>query len=97
MYPGGAAADAVVPKDAPPAFFCVAFDDKGPSKTSLELFQKLKDAGVTAELHVYSQGGHGFGMRNRASADHRVAGAADGLDAGDRFDTGGRAGATLAV
>jgi endo-1,4-beta-xylanase len=65
LYPGGAAADAVVPKDAPPAFFCVAFDDKGPSKTSLELFQKLKDAGVTAELHVYSQGGHGFGMRNR--------------------------------
>jgi acetyl esterase/lipase len=65
MYPGGVAADAVVPKDAPPAFLCVAFDDKSPSRTSLELFQKLRDAGATAELHVYSQGGHGFGMRDR--------------------------------
>lgn len=65
MYPGGVAADSIVPKDAPPAFLCAAFDDKGPSKTSLELFQKLRDAGVTAEFHLYSQGGHGFGMRDR--------------------------------
>jgi len=65
MYPGGVAADSAVPKEAPPAFLCAAFDDKGPSKTSLELFQKLRDAGVTSELHLYSQGGHGFGMRDR--------------------------------
>jgi acetyl esterase/lipase len=29
------------------------------------LFQKLKDAGINAELHVYSKGGHGFGMKDR--------------------------------
>ncbi len=51
--------------DTPPAFFCVALDDKGPARTSVELFQKLRDAGVSAELHVYATGGHGFGMRDR--------------------------------
>jgi acetyl esterase/lipase len=65
MYPGGLKDDLTVPKDAPPAFLCAAYDDKGPSKGAVMLFQKLKDAGITAELHVYSKGGHGFGMKDR--------------------------------
>jgi acetyl esterase/lipase len=28
-------------------------------------YQKLVDAGVPAELHVYAQGGHGFGIRDQ--------------------------------
>jgi acetyl esterase/lipase len=65
IYPGGVSADAVVPKDAPPAFLCAAFDDRGPAGTSLALTQKFRDAGVNAELHLFSKGGHGFGMRQR--------------------------------
>lgn len=65
MYPGGLKEELVVPKDAPPAFLCAAYDDKGPSRGAVMLFQKLRDAGITAELHVYSRGGHGFGMKDR--------------------------------
>jgi acetyl esterase/lipase len=65
LYPGSTGADTLVPKDAPPAFLCVASDDREPSRTAVSLFQKLRDAGVSAELHVYAKGGHGFGMRDR--------------------------------
>jgi acetyl esterase/lipase len=65
MYPGGLKEELVVPKDAPPAFLCAAYDDKGPSRGAVMLFGKLRDAGITAELHVYSKGGHGFGMKDR--------------------------------
>lgn len=51
--------------DTPAAFICVAVDDRGPARTSVDLFQKLRDAGVSAELHVYAAGGHGFGMLDR--------------------------------
>jgi acetyl esterase/lipase len=65
IYPGSVAADAVVPKDTPPAFLCAAFDDRGPAGTALALTQKFRDAGVNTELHLFSTGGHGFGMRDR--------------------------------
>jgi acetyl esterase/lipase len=65
IYPGSPGADAMPPKDAPPAFLCVAFDDRGPAATALSLTQKFRDAGINAELHIYSRGGHGFGMRDR--------------------------------
>jgi acetyl esterase/lipase len=65
IYPGSLKADLELPKDAPPAFLCTAFDDRGPSGVAVNLFQKLRDAGVNAEIHIYSKGGHGFGMRDR--------------------------------
>jgi acetyl esterase/lipase len=54
-----------LPKDTPPAFVVVAFDDKPKVGIDVNLFQKLRAAGIPAELHVYNQGGHGFGMRDR--------------------------------
>ena len=54
-----------LPRDAPPAFFCVASDDKGPTTTAVELFQKFREAGLSAELHIFARGGHGFGMKDR--------------------------------
>ncbi len=54
-----------LPKDAPPAFFCAAYDDRGPSGTEVELFQKFREAGLAAELHIFARGGHGFGMKDR--------------------------------
>jgi endo-1,4-beta-xylanase len=66
LYPGGGPGEtAVVPKDAPPAFFLVAADDRNPSRNALTQFQKLREAGVNAELHVFAKGGHGFGMKDR--------------------------------
>ena len=65
LYSGSLGTDADPPRDAPPAFLCVAVDDRGPARTAVSLFQKLRDAGISAELHVYATGGHGFGMRDR--------------------------------
>jgi len=65
IYPGAVKLPSELRADTPPAFLCVALDDKGPARMSVDLLQKLRDAGVSAELHVYAAGGHGFGMRNR--------------------------------
>ena len=65
LYSGSPLADTDLPKEGPPAFLCVASDDKGPAKNALELYQKLRDAGTSAELHLYAKGGHGFGMKDR--------------------------------
>ena len=55
--------DVLVPKDAPPAFFLVAHDDKtNPIAASL-LYLEYKKLNLPAELHIYTKGGHGFGMR----------------------------------
>jgi acetyl esterase/lipase len=55
--------DVKVTKDAPPMFFVHAFDDGVPVQNSLLLPAELKKAGVSAEVHVYSAGGHGYGLR----------------------------------
>jgi endo-1,4-beta-xylanase len=68
IYSGGGPVDAVVPKDTPPAFIVVAFDDRTPTANALAWFQSLRAADINAELHVYSKGGHGFGMRQRPLA-----------------------------
>ncbi|WP_338289734.1 alpha/beta hydrolase [Luteolibacter sp. LG18] len=49
-------------KDSPPAAFFHAADDKYPADGSAQLWRKLTEAGVKAELHVYASGGHGFGI-----------------------------------
>ena len=72
IYPGGMvdrvnkeqlAPEIRVGKDTPPCFFALAYNDNGPLDGSLKMMAALKKAGVKAELHVYSEGGHGFGMR----------------------------------
>lgn len=55
--------DVVVPKDAPPCFFAHAVDDPVVPENSIQLFLALKREKIPAELHVYSSGGHGFGLR----------------------------------
>ena len=47
----------------PPTFIAVAQDDGHLARDSALLFIALKDAGVTTELHIYSKGGHGYGLR----------------------------------
>jgi acetyl esterase/lipase len=60
----GAADVMEVPEDAPPMFVVAASDDElGLADDSVTLYSKWLAAGKPAELHMYMQGGHGFGMR----------------------------------
>ena len=62
---GGATNGQTVAADAAPLFIAVASDDPIASVSSAKLYLDWKTAGRSAELHIYSQGGHGFGMTRR--------------------------------
>ena len=50
-----------VPSDAPPLFIAVASDDHfGFQNASIKMYQSWNQIGKSAELHIYSKGGHGF-------------------------------------
>ena len=54
----------LIPTSAtPPAFILQTGDDPYHVENALVYYQKLKNAGVPAELHIYANGGHGFGLR----------------------------------
>jgi len=58
--------DRNVPADAPPTFLVHAEDDKTvPVENSLLLRAALRAKGVAVETHLFTEGGHGFGL-NRA-------------------------------
>jgi acetyl esterase/lipase len=54
-----------IPADAPPCFFIVAHDDKSNPIEAAELYLSYKRQSLPAEIHIYSQGGHGFGTRKK--------------------------------
>ena len=71
VYPGGVVDKAtlklkpeihVSPK-TPPTFLTQANDDRVGPENSAVLYLALKQAGVSAELHIYATGGHGYGLR----------------------------------
>lgn len=55
--------DIPVTKDTPPTFLLQAEDDPVHVENVIQYFVQLKKAGVPAELHVYTKGGHGYGLR----------------------------------
>jgi acetyl esterase/lipase len=62
----GAIKETPVPKDAPPIFIVAATDDQlHLVPDSLNLYSRWLTAGKPAEIHIYSKGGHGFGMRKQ--------------------------------
>ena len=63
IYPGKSRQ--IIPmKESPPAFLACAFDDRQDISEGLaELYLRFKKVGVKTELHIYSTGGHGFGVR----------------------------------
>lgn len=73
IYPGGILQRGTEPptlneeirvtKDTPQTFLSIAHDDRGGSEQAIYLYLALKKAGVVAELHVWPQGGHGYGIR----------------------------------
>jgi acetyl esterase/lipase len=55
-----------VPEDAPPMFLVAATDDQlGLAPESIRIYERWLQAGKPVELHLYAQGGHGFGMRSQ--------------------------------
>lgn len=73
IYPGGIAQrnseapalteDVKITKDAPPTFLSISHDDRGGAEQAVYTYLLLKRAGVPAELHVWGEGGHGYGIR----------------------------------
>jgi acetyl esterase/lipase len=58
--------DKGVPSDAPPLFVLAATDDPlRLAPHSVDLYRDWTAAKKPAELHLYSKGGHGFGMRKQ--------------------------------
>jgi acetyl esterase/lipase len=72
IYPGwtsgsdGKVNPALLPTpQIPPTFLLQAENDyTAHVESSLVYFQALKDAKIPAELHIFTQGGHGFGLRS---------------------------------
>lgn len=53
----------------PPTFIVHTHDDASSSLGSVLFYVGLKKAGVDAELHVYRNGGHGYGTRSRPNSN----------------------------
>jgi acetyl esterase/lipase len=53
-----------ITKSMPPMFMVHAFDDFVPVQGTVNLLLAMKKMAVPAELHVYSAGGHGYGLRS---------------------------------
>lgn len=56
--------DRNITADSPPCFLCAAEDDKTVKTENILLFHAaLRAAKVPVELHLFAEGGHGFGLR----------------------------------
>lgn len=62
-----------IPAKLPPTFMAWAQDDQVALAPVVRFHDALMAAGVKPEVHVYSAGGHGFGMQKRGtSSDHWI-------------------------
>ena len=65
-YAGMRSPEKLVRANTPPTFLVHAHNDRGvSSENSIAIYLALRKAKVTAELHIYADGGHGFGTRQR--------------------------------
>jgi len=61
----------LVNEQTPPAFLVHASDDKSVKQAnSIQYYEALQRNKVPAELRLYQQGGHGFGMNNKTTSDN---------------------------
>jgi acetyl esterase/lipase len=65
--------DIHVTEKTPPSILVQAEDDPVHVENSTVYYQALKNAKVPAEMHLYAQGGHGYGLR-RTTCRHKLAG-----------------------
>ncbi len=52
-----------VPKDAPPVFMVCTDDDRSHVEPTVKFYLELEANHIPAEMHIYSFGEHGFGLR----------------------------------
>ena len=57
------ASEATPNSSTPPTFLVQAEDDPVHVENALAYFEALKEAKVLAEIHLFAQGGHGYGLR----------------------------------
>lgn len=59
-----------VTKNTPPTFLVLASDDKTVNpENSIKYYEALLKNNVPAEIHIYQNGGHGFGTHNHTTKD----------------------------
>jgi acetyl esterase/lipase len=62
-----------IPAKLPPIFLAWAQDDALALEAVTKFYDSLKSAGHKPEAHIFSAGGHGFGMRKQGtSSDHWI-------------------------
>jgi dienelactone hydrolase len=67
----GAASDVLWRRDSPPHFLGVAADDQLAAGSVIDAAQSRIAQGLEVELHVYQNGGHGFGMTPQGRASDK--------------------------
>jgi acetyl esterase/lipase len=73
IYGGPFGAMPRIPANLPPMFLAWAQDDAVAPDPVQQFYDALTSAGVKPEVHVFSAGGHGFGMRHQGtSSDHWI-------------------------
>jgi acetyl esterase/lipase len=62
-----------IPQGLPPFFMAMAQDDTLAGTYIVAFYDALKAAGYKPEFHIFSSGGHGWGMRKQGtSSDHWI-------------------------
>lgn len=63
----------IPPQGLPPVFMAMAQDDNLAGPMIVRLYEAIKAAGYKPEFHIYSAGGHGWGMRKQGkTSDHWI-------------------------
>jgi acetyl esterase/lipase len=57
-----------VTKEVPPTFIVHTHDDASTSLGAVTMYAELKKRNVSSELHIYQNGGHGYGVRARPNS-----------------------------
>jgi acetyl esterase/lipase len=82
MYGGPFGVIPAIPPKLPPLFMAWAQDDAVALDPIVKFYDALRSAGIKPEAHIYSAGGHGFGVRHHGtSSDHWLDAFSDWLDA----------------
>ena len=73
IYGGPFGVMPAIPAKLPPTFMAWAQDDAAALDPVVKFYQALQSAGHKPEAHIFSAGGHGFGLRKHGtSSDHWI-------------------------